>query len=184
VRNQFVVRRRRIKWIVGIALLTALLIADHNGWLLVRQCDDVVAYHGVKAHVLRVIDGDTIEVNLPDSLNQRPATRIHLWGVNCPEPARPGRAAEALADEATAFVQSRANDQHVILWLESHQTRDAFGAVLAHVELPDGTKLNEELLLAGLAKAEERWPHTMLVRYSQCELSAKRKRLGIWSGKS
>jgi endonuclease YncB( thermonuclease family) len=53
--------------------------------------------------------------------------------------------------------------------------------MLAHIELPDRTKLNEALLEAGLAKIEDRWPHALLTRYAQLELAAKRRGAGIWS---
>lgn len=173
---------RRVRVLIALAILIGLIAADQNGWLLVRRSDDLAAYHGLRAGVVRVIDGDTIEVDLPDALHERPATRIRLWGIDCPEPARGGQPAEPWAQQTADQVESLAGDQRIMLWLESHQTRDSFGAVLAHVELPDGRILNEAILEAGLARADDRWPHTRLVRYDQIEFTARRQRCGIWSG--
>lgn len=180
-------RGRRFLIIAILLIVVAgLIIADRRGWLLVRQSDDMAAYHGMSARVIRVIDGDTIEIDLPDSLNKRPATRVHLWGINCPELAHPsstgpGSAAQPWAAEAAEKTRSLIDDRPIRLYLEAHQTRDPFSAILAHIELPDGTKLNEALLEAGLAKTDDRWPHSMLVRYAQIELNAQRRGVGMWT---
>ncbi len=136
---------------------------------------------GRRVEVVRVIDGDTLEIKHPDALNNRPVTRIRLWGLDCPETAKRDRSADPYADQATDQTRSLAADRMVTLSLESHRTRGTFGRVLAHVELPDGTSLNEALLSAGLAIADERWPHSLIGRYAQLERAAKRAGLGIWS---
>ena len=175
-------RFHRRPLLLGAAIMLPLLIvADLRGWLAVRRVDDLGAYHGVRTTVVRVIDGDTMEVDVPDALHDRSATRIALWGVNCPEPARSGRPAEPLADAATAHARSRVLGATVTLWLESHRPRDPLGRVLAHVELSDGTRLNEQMLAEGLARLDERWPHSMLTRYAQVEFAARRKAVGIWT---
>ncbi len=173
--------RQRWPWLVAGVVLIALIIADRSGWLLVPKIDDMTAYHGASAEVLRVIDGDTIEIELSDAMRDRPVTRIRFWGLDCPETARPDRPADPYAKEATELTRMLAADRKVTLYLESHRTRGVFGQVLAHVQLPDGTSLNEALLSAGLAVADERWPHSRLGRYAQLERAAKRKTLGIWS---
>lgn len=183
-RNPF---RRPWLSVALVALLGGAILADQRGWLLVRQIDDLSAYQGRSAAVSRIIDGDTIEVRLADALTAKGATRVRLMGVNCPEPARGWGGAEdvgePLAGEAAQLTRTLISDRLVTLWLESHQPRDSFGAVLAHVELPGGLKLNEALLEAGLAKVDERWPHSMLVRYAQIEQAARQRKIGIWSPK-
>ena len=171
--------RRPWLWVVVTVLIAALIAADQNGWLLVRDIDDLAAYHGMRAEAVRIIDGDTLEVSLGDVLAETPVTRIRLWGVDCPEAARFGQPAEPLSAEASALARSLVASE-VVLWLEPHQTRDAFGRVLAHVELGRGDTLNEALLEAGLARAEDRWPHARLIRYAQLETAARRRGVGIW----
>ena len=160
--------------------VAGLIYADQRGWLLVRRHDDMAAYHGRAARVSQVVDGDTIDIELPDALHDRPVTRVRLIGIDAPEEAYGGKAAEPLADQATALAREASHGQQVLLWLEPAQPRDAFGRLLAHVELANGERLNEVMLRAGLATAEERWPHTLLTRYAQVELTARRQKAGVW----
>ena len=167
-------------WIAAIIALIALIIADQRGWLLVRHTDDLGSYHGRHARVTRIIDGDTLEIDLPDALGNRPVTRIRLWGVNAPEPARGSRPAEPFAADATARLAALTSAGDITLWLESHQTRDSFGEVLVFIESVDAVKINETLLEEGLAKTDETRPHSRLTRFAQLESAAKRQGLGIW----
>lgn len=173
--------RRRLVALGCLAALAAIIVADRAGWLLVRHIDDMAAYHGVRTSTTAVLDGDTIEVALPDALHDRPTTRVRLWGLDCPEPARPRQEAQPWAEEAAALARSLTEDATITLWLEPQRTRGVFGRVLAHVELPDGSFLNEALLAAGLAVADDRWPHAYLTRYAQLENTARRQGVGIWS---
>lgn len=137
-------------------------------------------YHGRRFNVTRVIDGDTLEIDCADALNRRAVTRVRLWGVNCPELAFNDRSDQPGAVAAADFTRTKMNGQRVLMWLEIHQTRDEFGAILAHLELEDGQKLNELLIQSGLARADDRWPHRSLVRFAQLEASAKRAKVGLW----
>lgn len=163
-------------------MLSLLLAADNRGWLLVRNAHDLPRYHGQLAVVDRVIDGDTIDVALPDELSDAAVTRIRLWGIDCPELAHFDKPEQPLAREASSLAVAMVQGREVRLYLEAHQPRDAYGRVLAHVELTDGRSLNEALLEAGLARADDRWPHTRLTRYAQVELGARRAKIGLWSG--
>lgn len=173
---------RRLRWPALAALLAGLVVADRSGWLLARVPDDMAVFDGAEVRVARVIDGDTIEVEARDPRNGRPATHVRLWGIDCPERPGPRRpAGEPFAEQARALARSLAGGERVLLRLEPHRTRDAHGRLLAHVQLPDGSSLNEALLEAGLARADERWPHALLARYAQVEQSARRAGVGVWS---
>jgi micrococcal nuclease len=174
-------RRRPLTGLAVIAILVVLILLDRRGWLLVARADDLASLDGAITMVTRVIDGDTIEVGLPDARNDRSTTRVRLWGIDCPEAARPGRAAEPLAADATALVRRLVEGRLVRLELEPRQVRDSFGRVLAHVGLEDSTSLNARLLEAGLARADGRWPHTRLVQYGQLERRARREKIGLWT---
>lgn len=162
-------------------VLIALVVADQRGWLLVRAHDDFRAYHGVVAAVTRVIDGDTFEIALPDALHGTIVTRVRLCGVDCPELGAFGEPDQPYAADAAALATATLHGAAITLELEAHQTRDSFGRLLAHALLADGERLSERLLQAGLARAEERWPHSRLVRHAQLEAAARRTKTGIWS---
>lgn len=166
--------------ILVMIALAGLSAADHAGWLL-YQGGDMTRYDGVQVRVVHVVDGDTLFVDLPDG--REPFTRIRLWGMDTPETARrdAARPAEPLADEATAMTRELIGDNPVTLQLESHRARGHFGRVLAYVYLPDGRMLNEQLLLAGLAKADDRWPHQHLDRFALMQEQARKNHVGLWA---
>jgi len=176
--------RRRWTWAIGASVLAAMVAADRAGWLLVRPFNDHAAYDRRRVTVSRVIDGDTIEIAARDGLHDHATTRVRLLGIDCPEMAGYGRAAEPWAEEATAFAAALVEGRSVILRLERAETRGLFGRLLAHIELEDGNCLNEALLTAGLAEAEERWPHSRLRRYAALAREARLRGLGIWSGQN
>lgn len=168
-------RRREAlrKWIVRATALAALIGAialDRAGLLLVDDHDDFSTYHGVSARVLRVESGVQLIVDLPDALHRRTHTRVRLWGVACEDDgAARRRIAEYMADG------------ECILVLERHRTRDLGGSLLAHIERPDGESLNQALLIEGLARVDDTWPHSLLLRYDQIQRFARRNRAGMWS---
>ncbi len=164
---------------MGLALLAVLIYADRRGWLL-REASDWRRYENGNFRVVYVVDGDTLDIDEPDG--ERPTTRIRLWGVDAPESARPreGRPAEPLADEAEAFVRRIAHGQQVRLTLQSHEVRDRYGRLLAYVQLPDGTVLNERLVGEGLARCDGRFPHQHLARYELIERQARLDKRGLW----
>lgn len=173
--------RRRWPWIVGALVVAALVFADHRGLLLVPRSDDLATYQGVRARVLRVLDGDTIEIDIRDAVARTPFTRVRLWGVDCPETAKPDRAAEPWAQEARQLTRSAIAGGPVTLHLEPHRTRGTFGRVLAHVQPAEGPSLAEALLESGFAATDERWPHALLGHYAQLQNAARRAGVGVWS---
>lgn len=180
---QFLLRQRRRRvavTLVAVALLAGLIVADRSGWLLYAG-DEVGEYDGRTFRVVRVIDGDTLDVAVPDGAS--PTTRIRLWGIDTPERARPneGLAAQPFAEEATEMARRLAEGRDVLLMLEPHRVRGEYGRVLAYVTLPDGSMLNELLLLAGMARADNRWAHRHARRFELLQLQAQRQRLGVWS---
>lgn len=167
-------RRRRLLLAAGAAaVLVALALADHAGWLLAHP-DDMAVYHGRETQVVRVIDGATIEVAVRDRVNDRPVTRVRLWGLDCARLA--GKRTAAAAAALTRSMLARG----AVLSLEAHRTRGSFGRVLAHVTTPEGGSVNEALLAGGLARADDRWPHALLGRYARLERAAQRQKVGTW----
>ena len=164
-----------------VALILIVIVLDRAGLLLAPRLNDFERYHDRQVLVLRIIDGDTIEVGLPDPLSGGAVTHIRLWGIDCPEIGRAGTVTEPWAAEARALTRELAEGAVVRLIIEPGRIRDSFERILAHVELPDGRLLNRELLAAGLARADDRWPHARLLTYEQAEFFARARDLGIWS---
>lgn len=113
--------------------------------------------------VMEVIDGDTLEM--------KRSGRVRLHGVDAPERA------QRFGPEATRFLERLVEG----VSLEVRPTdRDRYGRLVAWLLLPEGTTVQEELLLAGLAWWYERYaPNSdALARSEQAARGAKR---GLWS---
>lgn len=179
----FLRRRRRLGLAASLALavlLIALSVIDRSGGFI-HDGGDLARYEGGSFAVLRVIDGDTIVLAVPDG--KKKDTHVRLWGINAPEIDHPrfGRTGDPWGDEAAELARSLCDGKTVALQLEPSRVRDRYDRLLAFVRLPDGTWLNEHLLVRGMARADDRWPHRHLDRYALLEQQARRDRLGIWS---
>lgn len=126
------------------------------------------------AAIARVIDGDTLVL--------QDGVRVRLIGVDTPEVARKGRAAEPLAREATDFTRRFVGLGKVRLEPDGDRI-DRYGRALAVVWV-DGRMLNESLVLAGLARArtEFRFSRALKQRLRAAEAEAKAAGRGIWAG--
>ena len=164
-------------------LSVALAVADRR-WLY--RGGALGRYDGRTFQVIRVIDGDTLDVDVPDAHAPRgpsATTRVRLWGIDTPEVAKPdfNEPGEPFADAAADFTRNLCAGRHVTLHLESHRLRGRFGRVLAFVTLSDGTMLNERLLAAGLATADDRFSHRHFDRFALIEQQARHEKLGLWA---
>lgn len=97
--------------------------------------------------VTRVIDGDTIEVNLDGVL-----TTVRLLGIDTPESVNPDESKNCEEGiVASNFTKSLLNGTHVYLEYDQELT-DKYGRTLAYVYLEDMTFVNELLIKEGYAK--------------------------------
>lgn len=172
--------RRHRRWALAAAAVVMASAADHLG-LFGRRGHDRACYDGAVATVTRVIDGDTVEIDLPDG--RAPTTRLRLRGVACPAlgPA-PGEAGAGFSREAADFVQEHVEGRRVVITLDPNRPpRNEAGDLLAYLQLVDtGESLNELLIAEGLAVADSRAAHVMSFRWRQVEDRARREGRGLW----
>lgn len=107
----------------------------------------------VEAEVVRVIDGDTIEVRAFPWLDVAVTTRVRVLGIDTPEKgARAKCRAEAdLADRASDLARL-ALPVGALVQLTDIQQDKYGGRVVARVESPGGHDLGAALVAAGLAR--------------------------------
>ena len=166
--------------LIVLAVIILVSLLDH--WAGVFPvADDWHRYHGQSFDVVRVVDGDTLVLDVADG--EEPTTRIRLWGVNTPEMHinNPDKPPAPWAQEATAFTRNLAEDQTIRLYLQNHRLRGRYGRLLAYVELPDGTILNAALIEQGLSKHDDRWGHDHAQAYDALEQQARENRRGLWA---
>ena len=139
---------------------------------------DLEKYHKKTFTVVKVIDGDTIDIDIPDVNHNH--TRIRLWGIDAPETKSRYSGVMYFGPEAVEFTAKLALGRQVTIYLQEHNTRGKYGRLLAYVQLPDGRFLNEVLVSGGFAYADWRFRHSLYQKYKQLESSARRQGKGLW----
>ena len=177
-------RMRRRVFRAGAVLLTlaavaGLLALDGAGLFGNARTSDFEKYHNKKFIVVRVIDGDTLDVDCIDG--EYLTTRIRLWGVDTPETVKPNQPVEHFGKEACNFTRRHALQKTVRLELVQTSTRDKYGRLLAYVYLPDGKMLNRELVAAGYAYADPRFSHPHMAEFRKLGDDARKNGDGLWA---
>lgn len=183
-------RRRRTGLMVLGLLAAAIFIAiDHTSVSYHRQrrhrsdrqirAHDFQKYHAKTFKVINVVDGDTIDVDIPDG--QEEHTRIRLWGVDTPETKSEEFGVMYFGPEAAEFTDREMLGKEVVVYLdEANRTRDKYDRLLAYIQLPEGDFLNEKLLSQGFAYADLRFDHSFYNKYQQLQASARSLKRGLW----
>ncbi len=145
-----------------------------------NRAADLARYHGGTFRIVRIVDGDTLHLDVVDSM--KPVTKVRLIGIDAPEMGGGGDGPMYFAHEATTFARRVALDQQVTVYLDQQAgSRDRYGRLLAYILLPDGRFLNEELLVEGFAYADTRFRHGYYQKYQQLEASARALKEGLWA---
>lgn len=176
-------RKRGIR---RFALLLLAIVA-----LLVAQYVPGEAYSRVPGSVVRVVDGDTLVLQL--ATRKKPTT-VRLIGLNAPESKVSAHAHQMakrskrdvsvilrMGAQATKFLESVAKPGTKVE-LEYGQTRyDKYKRTLGYVYLLDGTMLNELVLREGYALPTTYSDNTRYaLRLRAAAEEAQRKGRGLW----
>ena len=122
------------------------------------------------ALVVRVLDGDTIEVLLAGE-----TLRLRYIGINSPEDGQP------FAAETTQANRDFVEGKKVLLEKDVSET-DRYNRILRYVYLLDGTFINAELVRGGYARAAAYPPDTRYQDYLESvQQKASQAGLGIWA---
>lgn len=139
--------------------------------------------------VIRVIDGDTIKVNL-----QGQTESVRLIGIDTPESRKNAKAMRdsdrsgqdmaaivSQGKEAAAFTRSRVKKGDSVRIETDVQQRDKYHRILAYVWLSDGTMLNEAIVRAGYAQPATFPPNVRYQeRFLEAARDARRNGRGLW----
>ena len=133
-----------------------LLLCPIVAWACVVVASEVLR-GPIAAQVVRVIDGDTIEVRARIWLGQEVEIKVRLDGADAPELKGRCAAERQRAQEARAFVETRIGGRPVAL---SDVRYDKYGArVVARVADASGANLSDALIAHGLAHAYDGKAH-------------------------
>ncbi len=143
-----------------IGLVALLGCTDQSGSSTSQPSSSV---SGESAQVVRIIDGDTIDVKLDGD-----TYRVRYVGVNTPERDEP------CYSEATNANAALVEDQTVTLVRDVSNT-DQYGRLLRYVYVGN-TFVNAELVAEGYAEAREYPPDTSQADYLESLESTSRSR--------
>lgn len=125
-----------------------------------------------KVKVIRVIDGDTIEIEGGD--------KVRYIGIDTPETVDPKQSIQCFGQEADIKNKELVEGKELELEKDVNNT-DRYGRLLRYVWI-DNEMINEKLIRLGYAKLETVPPD---VKYSErlikAEKDARVKNIGLWS---
>jgi len=104
-----------------------------------------------RATVLRVIDGDTVDLDIDMGLHTHIHERIRLDGINTPESNSKVAEERTAAAAATEFLKSLLTDPKVTVKTKK-DAQEKYGRYLGVVLNSAGVNVNEALVTAGHAK--------------------------------
>ena len=141
-----------------------------------------------EAHVIRVIDGDTIVVEVTGRTDGPGAgaaaegaeERVRLIGIDTPESVKPGSPVECFGREASSAAKALLEGEDVHL-VKDVEERDAYDRLLRYVYIGE-EMANARLVANGYASAYTYPPN---VRHADLfvdlERQARDRGLGLWS---
>lgn len=138
---------------------------------LLNQTEHFGAYE-----VLRVVDGDTIIVDIDGS-----ETTVRMIGIDAPESVHPDASRNSESGKiASEFTAELLTGKQVYLEYDRERT-DSYGRTLAYVWL-DHKMVEETLLENGMAEVLTIQPNTRYAaQFVRIEQQAKEGDIGIWS---
>ena len=130
------------------------------------------------ASVIRIIDGDTVEVMLGGN-----EEAIRVIGINTPETVDPRRPVECFGKEASVKAQELLMGQSVLLESDDSQSnRDRYNRLLRFVFMPDGTDYGKYMIENGFAyEYTYDTPYRYQAEYKSAQQKAQEEKRGLWS---
>jgi micrococcal nuclease len=127
--------------------------------------------------VVRVVDGDTIRVDLPSG-----EEAVRYIGIDTPESVKPGSPVECFGKRSSAFNRRLVEGERVRL-VEDVEPRDRYGRLLAYVyRARDGLFVNAELVRRGYASPYTVPPNVRHeATFRRLAARAREAGIGLWS---
>ena len=129
------------------------------------------------ATVMRVIDGDTVDVNLNCKIET-----IRFIGMDTPETVDPRKPVQCFGKEASDNTKAILTGKTVVLQFDPTQDRrDKYGRLLAYIIL-DGVNIDKELVQQGFAREYTyKIPYEYQSQFRAAQKEAKAAGTGLWA---
>ena len=128
--------------------------------------------------IIRVIDGDTVVVNI-DNKDEI----IRLIGINSPEVRDPRKPVECFGKEASAKAKEVLKDKNVRIENDPTQgDKDKYKRLLRYIFLEDGTNFNKLMIEEGYAfEYTYNIPYKYQEEFKEAQRQAEVNRKGLWA---
>lgn len=128
--------------------------------------------------VTKVVDGDTIEVNINGKTE-----KLRLIGIDTPETVDPRKPVQCFGKEASNKAKELLDGKKVRLESDASQSeRDKYDRLLRYVYLEDGTSYNKLIIAEGYAhEYTYNTPYKYQSEYRQAQKDAENAQKGLWS---
>ncbi len=134
--------------------------------------------HSSLVDVVRVVDGDTLQVNIEGEL-----VTVRLIGVDTPEIVDPRRPVQCFGQEASNKAKELLENSKIKLEPDETQgDTDRYQRLLRYVFLEDGTHFNKLMIEQGFAhEYTYNVPYRHRDEFVEAENYAKTNKLGLWA---
>lgn len=137
--------------------------------------EGIAANKFINATVVKVTDGDTIEVEYKKEVH-----KVRLLCVDTPESVKRGVETQGYSKEASEFTRKVALNKPAKLVFDKG-VRDRYGRLLAYVILDEDVFLNAVLVRNGYARVEIVSPNSTLKEYFyEIQDKAVGAKVGLW----
>ncbi len=128
--------------------------------------------------VTKVVDGDTIAINLNGTTET-----LRLIGINTPETVDPRKPVECFGKEASTEAKTLLTGKRVRIEKDPSQgDRDKYGRLLAYMWREDGLFFNEHMIQQGYAhEYTYNTPYKYQTQFKADQASAKAQNKGLWA---
>jgi micrococcal nuclease len=127
------------------------------------------------ATVVRVVDGDTIQVKLSTGK----LDKVRIIGIDTPETVDPRKEVQCYGKEASAKMKVLLNRKKVTLEMNPAEDKDKYGRLLRYVSIK-GKDIGAQMIKDGYAFSYKSYPHPRLDQYNELEKSASESKTGLW----
>ena len=160
---------RAVRLFLATGLLVAVSGCRHHGSATPRPEGTGV--------VVRVVDGDTLDVELSGS-----TVRVRLLGIDTPETVDENRPVQCFGHEASNYLAQLLPHGSIVRLERDVEARDRYGRLLAYIyRVDDGVFVNAALIEGGYATTLSIAPNTMRAHdFELLRVQAQRDKRGLW----
>ncbi len=128
--------------------------------------------------VIKVIDGDTIDVSIDGKIQ-----RVRVIGINTPEVVDPRKQVECFGKEASEKARQLLEGKKIRLEKDETQgNTDKYGRLLRYIFLEDNTDFGLTMIKEGYAyEYTYHIPYKYQQQYKQDQIEAQKNKKGLWA---